>query len=153
MRTVLLTCGCWNYGHFHCFCKLVNIFPGQFLPQNGLTLWWNHVKSLQEELFLCLSLSLACKWDRSCIYHKFQILLVRTSCFAIVLMRDSFGSTVNNIQRLLDGTVSCIPQSDDTKEADSDTYQKWRPRSEEHTSELQSRQYLVCRLLLEKKKC
>src|SRR3712207_7580604 len=32
--------------------------------------------------------------------------------------------------------------------------QKWQTftRSEEHTSELQSRQYLVCRLLLEKKK-
>src|SRR5438445_8563244 len=28
----------------------------------------------------------------------------------------------------------------------------WKVRSEEHTSELQSRQYLVCRLLLEKKK-
>src|SRR3712207_7093363 len=28
----------------------------------------------------------------------------------------------------------------------------WNVRSEEHTSELQSRQYLVCRLLLEKKK-
>src|SRR3712207_8831705 len=28
----------------------------------------------------------------------------------------------------------------------------WGLRSEEHTSELQSRQYLVCRLLLEKKK-
>src|SRR3712207_8894491 len=28
---------------------------------------------------------------------------------------------------------------------------RWLPRSEEHTSELQSRQYLVCRLLLEKK--
>src|SRR3712207_8587317 len=28
----------------------------------------------------------------------------------------------------------------------------YRQRSEEHTSELQSRQYLVCRLLLEKKK-
>src|SRR3712207_8424957 len=28
----------------------------------------------------------------------------------------------------------------------------WAVRSEEHTSELQSRQYLVCRLLLEKKK-
>src|SRR3712207_6950490 len=27
----------------------------------------------------------------------------------------------------------------------------WVQRSEEHTSELQSRQYLVCRLLLEKK--
>src|SRR3712207_9208413 len=30
--------------------------------------------------------------------------------------------------------------------------QQCRRRSEEHTSELQSRQYLVCRLLLEKKK-
>src|SRR3712207_7885134 len=28
---------------------------------------------------------------------------------------------------------------------------RYRERSEEHTSELQSRQYLVCRLLLEKK--
>src|SRR3712207_7760470 len=30
-------------------------------------------------------------------------------------------------------------------------YREVIPRSEEHTSELQSRQYLVCRLLLEKK--
>src|SRR3712207_7299716 len=29
---------------------------------------------------------------------------------------------------------------------------RWQLRSEEHTSELQSRQYLVCRLLLEKTK-
>src|SRR5438874_3658940 len=29
---------------------------------------------------------------------------------------------------------------------------RWHPRSEEHTSELQSRRDLVCRLLLEKKK-
>src|SRR3712207_8602694 len=32
------------------------------------------------------------------------------------------------------------------------TGEKIVPRSEEHTSELQSRQYLVCRLLFEKKK-
>src|SRR3712207_8947675 len=32
------------------------------------------------------------------------------------------------------------------------TYELHEGRSEEHTSELQSRQYLVCRLLLEKKK-
>src|SRR3712207_6547149 len=32
------------------------------------------------------------------------------------------------------------------------TMKPYAPRSEEHTSELQSRQYLVCRLLLEKKK-
>src|SRR3712207_2529263 len=31
------------------------------------------------------------------------------------------------------------------------TVEQWMNRSEEHTSELQSRQYLVCRLLLEKK--
>src|SRR3712207_7947406 len=32
------------------------------------------------------------------------------------------------------------------------TCSSFKSRSEEHTSELQSRQYLVCRLLLEKKK-
>src|SRR3712207_7671431 len=31
-------------------------------------------------------------------------------------------------------------------------FERLGPRSEEHTAELQSRQYLVCRLLLEKKK-
>src|SRR3712207_6916192 len=41
-----------------------------------------------------------------------------------------------------------------TSAASSDAAASSRParRSEEHTSELQSRQYLVCRLLLEKKK-
>src|SRR3712207_6028949 len=34
----------------------------------------------------------------------------------------------------------------------TDTVSAYLARSEEHTSELQSRQYLVCRLLLEKKK-
>src|SRR3712207_9159483 len=33
----------------------------------------------------------------------------------------------------------------------SEVCDEFRARSEEHTSELQSRQYLVCRLLLEKK--
>src|SRR3989441_5844311 len=33
----------------------------------------------------------------------------------------------------------------------ADATPAWRPRSEEHTSELQSPAYLVCRLLLEKK--
>src|SRR3712207_7879889 len=36
--------------------------------------------------------------------------------------------------------------------AQVDAAARERQRSEEHTSELQSRQYLVCRLLLEKKK-
>src|SRR5258707_5267541 len=37
-----------------------------------------------------------------------------------------------------------------TLDEQRDLVERWR--SEEHTSELQSRQYLVCRLLLEKKK-
>src|SRR3712207_8178323 len=42
--------------------------------------------------------------------------------------------------------LSCVDQSQYHMAADV------AGRSEEHTSELQSRQYLVCRLLLEKKK-
>src|SRR3712207_7882578 len=46
--------------------------------------------------------------------------------------------------------------SPDTSRLDGTVARVSRPiepgRSEEHTSELQSRQYLVCRLLLEKKK-
>src|SRR3712207_7497255 len=40
----------------------------------------------------------------------------------------------------------------DDKERASGRHGRGGGRSEEHTSELQSRQYLVCRLLLEKKK-
>src|SRR3712207_7311593 len=50
------------------------------------------------------------------------------------------GISVTTHQRIqMRGYVPC--------QADAPAY-----RSEEHTSELQSRQYLVCRLLLEKKK-
>src|SRR3712207_7501377 len=40
----------------------------------------------------------------------------------------------------------------ETGRRDPDYHNDSGERSEEHTSELQSRQYLVCRLLLEKKK-
>src|SRR3712207_8348979 len=56
----------------------------------------------------------------------------------------------------------CLPKTEPSdspsKSTDSGVQQPLTPpaqisqRSEEHTSELQSRQYLVCRLLLEKKK-
>src|SRR3712207_8915189 len=52
--------------------------------------------------------------------------------------------------------VSCTPSTSPTSLGTPRVRSKsvlLRPaRSEEHTSELQSRQYLVCRLLLEKKK-
>src|SRR3712207_6957469 len=48
------------------------------------------------------------------------------------------------------------PVSDQYGPGRPEPHRRWPPaarrRSEEHTSELQSRQYLVCRLLLEKKK-
>src|SRR3712207_8657268 len=45
-----------------------------------------------------------------------------------------------------------VSGSDRVGTVETDRLQRLGLRSEEHTSELQSRQYLVCRLLLEKKK-
>src|SRR2546422_4555064 len=50
----------------------------------------------------------------------------------------------NRVARLL-GVIAVV-------EADADELPRIGDRSEEHTSELQSRLHLVCRLLLEKKK-
>src|SRR3712207_7769945 len=44
------------------------------------------------------------------------------------------------------------PRLNEQRNDENDNSYEVRRRSEEHTSELQSRQYLVCRLLLEKKK-
>src|SRR3712207_6939661 len=68
-------------------------------------------------------------------------------------------------QRLVDGAILVIPKhSPGEPNHDRDNHHREHQerhreplagevagRSEEHTSELQSRQYLVCRLLLEKK--
>src|SRR3712207_7586185 len=56
-----------------------------------------------------------------------------------LLARD----TSSSLQAALKTASSSAPEAGRVVEPD---------RSEEHTSELQSRQYLVCRLLLEKKK-
>src|SRR3712207_8252850 len=56
--------------------------------------------------------------------------------------------TARSTASAMDAPVSCWTSR--TRTAESRRLD--RPRSEEHTSELQSRQYLVCRLLLEKKK-
>src|SRR3712207_8040610 len=47
--------------------------------------------------------------------------------------------------------LECARPNDDTGDVTQATSTGLAFRSEEHTSELQSRQYLVCRLLLEKK--
>src|SRR3712207_7748597 len=48
--------------------------------------------------------------------------------------------------------VTCTADSTTEERRDDRGLLRLWARSEEHTSELQSRQYLVCRLLLEKKK-
>src|SRR3712207_7057595 len=47
--------------------------------------------------------------------------------------------------------VELLDQALGQRRDHADLLEGRQPRSEEHTSELQSRQYLVCRLLLEKK--
>src|SRR5690606_40429518 len=58
--------------------------------------------------------------------------------------------SITNPDILYAGTVLTIPGGDDVPAEDEP--QVGIRRSEEHTSELQSRENLVCRLLLEKKK-
>src|SRR3712207_6936063 len=71
------------------------------------------------------------------------------SCSALVLFRRGGGAAIP-VEALTPGNALSAGRlgrhhcSRDRAEP--------RRRSEEHTSELQSRQYLVCRLLLEKKK-
>src|SRR3712207_8982387 len=59
-----------------------------------------------------------------------------------LLRREAVGDLVSVRE---DGSI-CVDARHDRRAA------RLFVRSEEHTSELQSRQYLVCRLLLEKKK-
>src|SRR3712207_6993091 len=50
------------------------------------------------------------------------------------------------------GSLTYRLSSGKVERVEAGTSARLKVRSEEHTSELQSRQYLVCRLLLEKKK-
>src|SRR3712207_7573316 len=54
-------------------------------------------------------------------------------------------------QRGVQLEVGEVGQPDERRQVLGEAEVDVAPRSEEHTSELQSRQYLVCRLLLEKK--
>src|SRR3712207_8133303 len=59
--------------------------------------------------------------------------------------REVDGSRVHH-----DGEALVRPRRGDAGQREDDRAVGHESRSEEHTSELQSRQYLVCRLLLEK---
>src|SRR2546422_6924677 len=64
--------------------------------------------------------------------------LFRSAFMYVILTRDSLGAPID-----VDRPVNAAPAPFVSRDS---------VRSEEHTSELQSRLHLVCRLLLEKKK-
>src|SRR3712207_7773889 len=65
-------------------------------------------------------------------------------------MATHVGSARAEVLRLLEEGWDALIVRSQTR-VDAELLDAGAPRSEEHTSELQSRQYLVCRLLLEKK--
>src|SRR3712207_6968071 len=77
-------------------------------------------------------------------------------------LRDCRGHRIRRIENILGlgqqdtGSHRVAKQMENHRVCASkderEDFRTFPPRSEEHTSELQSRQYLVCRLLLEKKK-
>src|SRR3712207_7428831 len=70
-----------------------------------------------------------------------------------LVLAGELGELADDLdQRLLHDVRQLDPLAEARAEPGADDHAEIIARSEEHTSELQSRQYLVCRLLLEKKK-
>src|SRR3712207_8114648 len=82
---------------------------------------------------------------RSTLFPYTTLFRSRSTNFGLEKRRP-YGDGVVTGYGTIDGRQVCVFSQDFTIFGGS------LGRSEEHTSELQSRQYLVCRLLLEKKK-
>src|SRR5438445_8333168 len=98
-----------------------------------------------------------------CAYHKFFFMLIRrpprSTLFPYTtLFRSACGpgrrfARQSRRRWRRDGHRFVVPHpADHNRAPERQDVVLQIDRSEEHTSELQSRQYLVCRLLLEKKK-
>src|SRR5687767_15750007 len=68
------------------------------------------------------------------------------------VLRPRTGGTMGLLDRLPGGERRLGGRKHLLRRPRAAPHRGWGPRSEEHTSELQSLAYLVCRLLLEKKK-
>src|SRR3712207_8357700 len=77
----------------------------------------------------------------------------RSTLFPHTTLFRSSGSTQVAARGMpFSGSNGGVSRTSGARRSDSSRNVSRLNRSEEHTSELQSRQYLVCRLLLEKKK-
>ena len=79
-------------------------------------------------------------------------MICKTENSSLCLIRYCLPSANCASHLSIRNTSANIVLTEITKETNALLNFPQRTRSEEHTSELQSRQYLVCRLLLEKKK-
>src|SRR5947209_10453817 len=100
------------------------------------------------------------KWEWLITVSKIVRILQSTSCSLINATASTVIYTLSLHDALPIYLVALVPDGVDRRDHTVDRLLAHRSdavddagdgRSEEHTSELQSRQYLVCRLLLEKK--
>src|SRR3712207_8579100 len=87
--------------------------------------------------------------QQACYVYFFFLMIRRPPRSTLFPYTTLFRSPGERPRKSLIGRLSCGFDVDQKGELVTSGID---PRSEEHTSELQSRQYLVCRLLLEKKK-
>src|SRR3989441_2466653 len=92
----------------------------------------------------------------SCYFFFFFFLMIRrpprSTLFPYTTLFRSPHERADEVQRHGAGEgVGRLQGEDDARERGDEEGDRQRVRSEEHTSELQSLAYLVCRLLLEKK--
>src|SRR3712207_9041916 len=86
------------------------------------------------------------------ILHFFFFNDTATTEIYTLSLHDALPIWIISTNLLSKFTITWCPYVGDNDAVESIVLTTAALRSEEHTSELQSRQYLVCRLLLEKKK-
>src|SRR3712207_9266185 len=99
----------------------------------------------------CLYMFISRIWRSTYVYFFFFLMIRRPPRSTLFPYTTLFRSR-QALPQALSSTAPAIAFRDVPWRAAGARNAEVRQRSEEHTSELQSRQYLVCRLLLEKKK-
>src|SRR5476651_1585871 len=102
---------------------------------------------------MVLELALVKSYELYSLLSKFfPCYLADALCYLFFFFNDTATTEIYTLSLHDALPISGNLATDDPISQDALRYLISTQRSEEHTSELQSRQYLVCRLLLEKKK-